>query len=564
MDIKMKNKINLGIFIIIVLLLCGLMTFYMSKKEGFHEDEMFTYGSSNCTYDNLFQPHGKEDTFNKIVRNYIIVDGNVGETIENAWHYFTNQDEWNELFSEISSKEHPVWKTREEAKDYLTVAPNERFSYISVYYNQARDVHPPLYCILNHTVCSLFPDTFSKYFFFSVSLVCFIGTCFIIRKILKLLDKEKLVIPTILLYGLSIGAISTVIYARMYMLLAFFTITYFYLTLKIYKFNFKMDRKTKIELALTTILGFLSQYYFCIFALGCFIVMVALMIKEKSWKELKSYILTHVVSALIGILIYPICIYQIFFSYRGVGAAGSNGNYFEGLVTFIELLFKAYSLPIILEFITLIAFIAWYIYKFIKSKEKGYLLLLIIPTLLSIIVIAKISPYKELRYLYGILPVLSILIILGLYSFISTVIKNKKVEMAILIALIAVVSVYGLTTKQPEHLYIGYSNYLKIAEENKEDPFVYIGTGVFNHIQSMPEFMIYKESLILQDTQLEYLQNNEELENSNEFILSIKKYIGNREVILKQVLDYTGYKEYNMLYDDQGETDCMLFKFTKN
>ena len=47
MDIKKKNQINLVVFITIVLILCGLMTFYMSKKEGFHEDEMFTYGSSN-------------------------------------------------------------------------------------------------------------------------------------------------------------------------------------------------------------------------------------------------------------------------------------------------------------------------------------------------------------------------------------------------------------------------------------------------------------------------------------------------------------------------------------
>ena len=563
MDIKKKNQINLVVFITIVLILCGLMTFYMSKKEGFHEDEMFTYGSSNCTYDNLFQPHGKEDTFNKIARNYIIVEGNIGKTIENAWYYFTHQDEWNKLFSEISSKEYPVWKTREEARDYLTVSPNERFSYASVYYNQARDVHPPLYCILNHTVCSFFPDTFSKYFFFSISLVFFAGTCFIIRNILKLLNKEKLVIPAVLLYGLSIGAISTVIYARMYMMLAFFTLAYFYLTLKIYKLDFKMTRQTKILLGATTILGFLSQYYFCIFALGCFIVMIAQMIKEKKWRELKSYIVTHIISALIGILVYPICIYQIFFSYRGVGAAGANGAYFEGLVKFIELLFKAYSLPVVLGFILLALFTAWYIYKFIKSREKGSLLLLIIPTLLSIIVIAKISPYKELRYLYGILPVLSILIVLGLHSFIGTVIKNKKVGIAILSVIIAMVSIYGLATKEPEHLYKGYDNYLKIAEENKEKPFVYIGTGVFNHIQSMPEFMTYKESLILQDTQLEYLKDNEELLNTNEFILSIKKYIGNREGILNQVLEYTGYKSYNVLYDDRGETDCIIFKFNK-
>jgi len=322
-----------------------------------------------------------------------------------------------------------------------------------------------------------------------------------------------------------------------------------------------MTRQTKILLGATTILGFLSQYYFCIFALGCFIVMIALMIKEKKWHELKSYIVTHIISALIGILVYPICIYQIFFSYRGVGTAGANGAYFEGLVKFIELLFKAYSLPVVLGFILLALFTAWYIYKFIKSKEKGSLLLLIIPTLLSIIVIAKISPYKELRYLYGILPVLSILIVLGLHSFIGTVIKNKKVGIAILSVIIAMVSIYGLATKEPEHLYKGYDNYLKIAEENKEKPFVYIGTGVFNHIQSMPEFMTYKESLILQDTQLEYLKDNEELLNTNEFILSIKKYIGNREGILNQVLEYTGYK-CRTLVECQHLSAYLLVDFT--
>ena len=87
--------------------------------------------------------------------------------------------------------------------------------------------------------------------------------------------------------------------------------------------------------------------------------------------------------------------------------------------------------------------------------------------------------------------------------------------MAILVVIISIVSIYGLSTKEPEHLYKGYSNYLKIAEENSEDPFVYIGSGVFNHIQSMPEFMIYDKSLILQDTQLEYLKDNEELENTS-------------------------------------------------
>ena len=35
MDIKKENQINLVVFITIVLILCGLMTFYMSKKRAF-------------------------------------------------------------------------------------------------------------------------------------------------------------------------------------------------------------------------------------------------------------------------------------------------------------------------------------------------------------------------------------------------------------------------------------------------------------------------------------------------------------------------------------------------
>ena len=71
-----KNKTNIILSVVIVVLTITML-FYETQKEGFNEDEMFTYGSSNCTYDNLFQPHGREDTFNKIARNYIIVDGNI-------------------------------------------------------------------------------------------------------------------------------------------------------------------------------------------------------------------------------------------------------------------------------------------------------------------------------------------------------------------------------------------------------------------------------------------------------------------------------------------------------
>ena len=55
----------------------------------------------------------------------------------------------------------------------------------------------------------------------------------IITKILKLLEKENLIIATLIFYGLSMGTISMVIYQRMYMLLTFFILLYFYYSLVI-------------------------------------------------------------------------------------------------------------------------------------------------------------------------------------------------------------------------------------------------------------------------------------------------------------------------------------------
>ena len=62
---------------------------------------------------------------------------------------------------------------------------------------------------------------------------------------------------------------------------------------------------------------------------------------------------------------------------------------------------------------------------------------------------------------------------------IDTVIKNKNVLKYSLVGISLVVSVYGLIFSQPAFLYKGYAKYLEIAEENKEDKFVYVGDTVF-------------------------------------------------------------------------------------
>ena len=174
-------------------------------------------------------------------------------------------------------------------------------------------------------------------------------------------------------------------------------------------------------------------------------------------------------------------------------------------------------------------------------------------------VIVKVSPELQdaniIRYIMCVLP----LIIISILLLIDTVIKNKNVLKYSLVGISLVISVYGLMFSEPAFLYTGYAKYLEIAEENKEDKFVYVGDTAFNHIQSMPEFATYSESLILNENQLDVLENDSKLSEENEFILSIKKYKGADEILAK-VIEKTGFSNYEVLLDDDGDVGCKIYK----
>ena len=68
------------------------------------------------------------------------------------------------------------WVDGRELMEYMTVQPGQGFSYGSVWYNQAQDVHPPLFYALLHTVCSFTPDTYGTWQGMILNLI-FYGGC---------------------------------------------------------------------------------------------------------------------------------------------------------------------------------------------------------------------------------------------------------------------------------------------------------------------------------------------------------------------------------------------------
>ena len=131
-------------YFVIVLIFINLL-YWIANKKGFFSDEIFSYGSSNYKYDNVFLGYDYNDT---------------------------------------SEKKKPIWRTREEAKDYLTVGLSDIIRFDITYMNQVKDVHPPLFYILVHLVSIFFLGTFSKYIIFIINTVAFGLILYFLKKII--------------------------------------------------------------------------------------------------------------------------------------------------------------------------------------------------------------------------------------------------------------------------------------------------------------------------------------------------------------------------------------------
>ena len=545
-----------------MIILTVVMFFYIDKKEGFHEDEIFSYTASNSSYSNIMLSYAKADNVDTILKT-----PNMFETLHNLVYYIVfNRDEYDEKMISLQDRlDTSVWKTREEAAETMEInSIHEVFDYFTVYWNTSRDVHPPLFYFLVHFVSSIFYNNFSKYIIFIINLAFFLATCIVLRKIAKRLDKENLAIPLLILYGFSIGAISTVMFQRMYMMLTFFTVLFLYINLKIYYNNFKLDKKLKIELVVTTILGFLTQYYFCIYAAFLALAMIIIMLWKESKNEIENYILQLIKSAIIGVLLFLPSIYHIFFSYRGAGGALSEFTVLEKMIAFIKQFFDSFSLTIVAGIIICVILFITLIIRCIKHKEDRYIYsLLIFPVLFSFVIICRISPFRSVRYIMFFFPIIAITSIWLMDNLIELIVKNKNIRIGILVFLACVISILGLITNKVNYLYIGYNDYLKIANDNSETRFVLICSTSYVHINDLLEFMTYKESIIIDPDKLEQLRNNEELKQEDEFILSIKNWAGDVDEILKDVLEYTGYSDYELLLNTGNSANCSVYKITK-
>ena len=548
--------------ILTIVVLCGLMFYFIDQKQGFHEDEIFSYGSSNYKYDNVYRWFGYAEANQDILYNQVL-KGNIINRIDNLIRYKNNIDSFTK--DEVLAKEIPTWRYKDEALDYLAIQKEDIFNYFSVYQNQARDVHPPLFYYLVHFISTFFYNSFTKYIIFTLNLIFFVGTLFVIKKIIESLNHKELVIPTMILYGVSMGCISTVMFQRMYMMVTFFSILYLYFIIKFIKDDFKI--KDKFWFVLTIILGFLTQYYFCIYIVLIFIILSIYLIVTKKYKKWFDFFKLHVISAIIGLVIYPFAIEDIFFSYRGIGNSEvKTKTFIECLQYYGDQLIKLFGLQNII-YLVIIGLIVAIIHNVNKKeiiKNKLNIFVIFLPIILFIIIISKIAPFLgenyTSRYMMLLFPIVSIAII----YILTFLFKNKKTIFIIALSLSLLLSINGLFNNTPVYLYKDYEKVMALAKENSDKYFVYVFDNYFTHLSSLPEFNTYKASLILNKNIHDFnLLNNKELNESNEFILCIKNWL-NKDEILDLVLENSGYDNYEVLLELNSDVESTYYKIIKS
>ncbi|MCM1385977.1 MAG: glycosyltransferase family 39 protein [Bacillus sp. (in: Bacteria)] len=373
-----KSRLWFYIFLIAWAAQMIAAVYFCCQKKGFFEDEYYSYYSTSRTYG---------------------------------------------LFVEDNT-----WAEHDDYYREFVVLENQGFQYALVKLVQSWDVHPPVYYWILHTVCSLFPGQFSKWFGLIINLAAFGVSMFLLRLLALYVTRrdEKLSFLVCLFYGFTPAAMSSVVFIRMYALLTVFVLLCAILHIRMIESGReKLPFKTfLLPIAVVTYLGFLTQYYYFIFLFFMAVAFcIYLLWRDKNLRNCFRYGISIATAFVLAYLTYPSCLGQMFRGQRGAQATGNFfdiSNTYERLQFFWELLDEYVFGKTISVFLLAIVLLLLYIVRkervggreYVASKENTSYRALLFTTLGYFLVVSKTGLLlgdTSIRYqtpVYGIIVLL--------------------------------------------------------------------------------------------------------------------------------------------------------------
>lgn len=428
------------IFVIVLAAFCS-MVYFGSKKNGYHVDEIYSYGLANSEYlpfmhfgvhdytvKDWMKEYGAGESFGDLFRN-LIKDYEILKESNFDIYGSSIYQAYRVAQANSADTKTTTWVPGEDYLHYIAVSPENTFNYASVYYNQRGDVHPPFFYILLHTVCSVFQGSFSKWYGLGMNIVFMLLTMWTLYKLCRELVKSKVLTLAILaMYAFSNGFMTTAMFIRMYAILTFFVLLSCYLHVKAVKNEFRLSKKERFKLALVTLLGFLTHYYFVIYAIGLALVCCIWLFAKKYFRPMFAYILTMAVTGCLGILVWPFAIKHVFFGYRGQGSLQALLQVEVYLIKIKLMLGQVFG-PIFGSkwWIWVIAAIVIIVMALFAKREKVnrcQICLVVIPATLYVLLVSQIVPFYTDRYVMCIYPFVCIAFLSIIYDGFSVFYKR--------------------------------------------------------------------------------------------------------------------------------------------
>lgn len=535
------------IFIFILILQVVVMCFWANEKDGYFCDEMFTYGLSN-SYE--------------------------------AWHLYERDDYLNQ------------WHDSSYWSDYLTVQNGQRLEYDIVVRNQiADDTHPPLYYFVIHTICSLFPDTFSKWFGILPNIAFFVIAQIFLYLIAKELfgDTFSALIPCIL-YGFSVGAINSVILIRMYMMLASLFIVQYYLHIRLWR-SIENGNKKKQYLLLgsifvNTLVGFMTQYYFLIFAFFVSAVFSIYQMLRRRWTFFAKYVLAMGAALACGYFLYPSCIDQILGdSARGQEAFNNfqatnlsqRFSTFWGILS-SELFFGGLTIICVLMAIALIVRFArrhiqlncekdgavYHVKAAFHRDRQGFnfsfsengilFLAAFVATLCYLVIVSKVAAFEADRYIFAIFPFIVLIVYSVIKRFAGLYTSSATALNAVLLCVALTGNIIQYHNEDINYLYKDQGELKRhIAAEYPDIGALYVTFGDWSYVFNTTLLESYSRTYCLDVHDIPSSADiiNEYAKTHDNMMVHVSyTYRNEWEQILKEIIHYTDFNTYEMIFEN--------------
>lgn len=499
----MKKTDNL-VCICAIAFCIGLAIFFGARKQGFYIDELWSYGLANSYYEPFLQDY----------------EG------------YYEEDQNGDFF-----------------KSYLVVDKEHRFNYASVAYNQAGDVHPPFYYCLLHTISSLFPGEFSKWFGIGLNLLAYALELVFILKLAQMMHGDNIIYQlfTLLFVGLSPLILSMVTYVRMYMLLLLMCTLFFYVTEKI---NETSQKKYYIALIFVATLGMLTHYYFliaaCVFGGLNFLYFVF----SKRTKEGLAYLASCLLGGGISVGIFPAMLHHMFGGYKSQESISSAisfsvSDYISKANGFLKIWANELGIPKIILLVVGLSFGIFFVWRFIVKRKTDSFLVYALPFsgIILFLGISQVAVEVTDRY---IAPAMICLLLACSYMLLTGIKAIKKplgkyIAYTIILAAIVFFLVFG----NVNYIYQGYGDALKFVKEKKNAEVIYITKGDHLVINNILFFMEADKVHTIPVEDLEHLQRE-----YGEVLLYVDIYY-DRDETAKLFAKKQGLENVEFVYDNE-------------